>query len=223
MRNKFGIYIFISLITSMQVLGRVSPKNDHFKFYYKNLNTLGAIICSLEASKRPVASGFVRLFKIDSDKGSIGAAERIEFSGTCNGEMNLKTKEVVSFGQSFSLDFTTSSLKSIKGKLGLKEIMISFQKSIPTFIQITDPFTKIKKGFDLSEINWAKKNSIISFKKDDLISIKKKGKILAVENASNIKLSGVDFYNIWNYSSFGCQSYKDQLNQSQCQELTDLL
>lgn len=242
MRKKIKIYFLLSLMSSYTFSfsgmplkmnnGETISKSSEFKFHYKNLNALGAIICSLEAPKKPVENNnTVRLSKIDSDIDSMTNSHNsdfsdgstIELSGICNSEININTKEILSFGQGLSLEFNTKLLNIVRGKLGLKEIIISFHKMTPTSIMISDPMSKSRKSFNLSETTWSKTNSIVNFNKKDLISIKFNGRTLAMENSSRIKLNRTNFYNIWNYSSFGCESFQNHLTQDKCQQLTELL
>lgn len=226
MRIKFCIPIFLSMsFAAFAATDDTRARNatsNAFKLNYKNINTLGALICSLDAEDTKQKKTHVIINKFSTNKTQLGDKQGVNLSGVCNGKVNIKTKDIISYGKSFELDFDSSFANTVKGTLGVKKIILSFTNNTPAKLKIINPYSKTKKVFNLGQVNWAKNNSIINFNTKDLISIKHNGRVIATESGANLQLLSAQFYNIWSFNSFGC-SIKSRLNEDSCQELVDVL
>lgn len=209
--------ITLLLISSM-------TKASSFKLNYKNLNSLGSLICNLDeahtAQQRP-SSSFVH--KIEINKTSLSShAKIIEVSGTCHSQFSLKDKSLISSGNQFDLKFQSHQNKTIHTKLGLSQLSITFNQGAPTIIQIKNSFSHKSKTMLLHNAVWANSNSIFSLAKKKMVEIKSGHQIIASEKNANLIFGDMKFYNIWNYHSFACKAQK-KLEESQCRELADLI
>ena len=216
---------FCSILLASTALAKVQPVNAKFIFNYKNINTLGALICSLDRPNKTSTPFLVRLNKLEVDKERMNSKtgkQVVSLTGVCNSEVNQKTKEIISFGQDLELILKEGTSSEAQGTLGLKKLKIVFRNNSPTLLKISDPYTKKARTFNLKQINWAKKNSIVSFSNSDNISIKSRGRIIAMEKNANLKIKDTQFYNIWSFNSFGC-SVSAFLSEEKCQALMDLI
>lgn len=208
------------LIAACLVVGGASANT--FKLNYKNLNSLGGVICSLDESLVQGISQKPLIHKIEISKTKQNDSTTIEIDGTCNAEVDLKQKAITSSGNQFTLEFSSKKNGTITTDFGLSKLNISFKNGVPQKISLSNPFTKKSKIIELNRSAWAKNNSIFSLNKNVGIKIKHQNRVLASENNSNLVFKNMKFFNIWSFSSFACEA-KVEIGESQCQKLADLI
>ena len=196
-----------------------------FKYNYKNINTLAGLICHLnhQLSDIELKANQAIINKFSITKNNISEQKsnvQIELSGSCLNKINSLTNEVISYGNNFSLEFQAKKNNKIVGTIGLFTVSITVKNFRPYSLSMTDPFSKITKNFNLKDIHWSKSNSIISFTPGDQIQIKNKGRVIATESGSNLKLYNTQYYNLWNFNSVGCKGTQI-ISEDTCQDLSE--
>ncbi|MBT4792687.1 MAG: hypothetical protein HON90_14025 [Halobacteriovoraceae bacterium] len=226
--NKWHYYLMlktkVSTILLFLAISLTAAANE-FKFNYKNLNTLTAVICHKAKNTLSQQKGaqVVSSFSINKVKHSDQKDDAtFEISGTCNAVI-AKNRSVLSYGQEIQLTINLNKLNQSKGMLGISPITLQFFKGIPTQVIIEDLLLSQQLSLTLNSSRWAKSNSLFSLNPENYIQIKSSSRIIASEVESNLEfLNNSTFYNIWSYESFGC-SGKEKISSSQCEKLTTLI
>lgn len=209
MKKLLTISLFLFVFSSY-------AKNTTF-FNYKNLNAIASLVCHFNKSSNDENVIYVNKFNIDKNQiDSNQSIEEIDLSGTCNAE--FKNNEIVHFGNDLQLEIKNSS--HISGKIGLNDIKIQMKNNRPYRLILTDSLLGQKRTLNLSEIQWAKNDSLIQFNSKNVLKIDLKGRVIASEETSLLKYQDITFYNIWSYNGFGCTS---KVSEEKCFELSEAL
>ena len=195
-----------------------------FQFNYKNLNTLASIICAQSQMKLPAPHVQVSKFAINRQFLNPQKSEfNIVLNGTCNATIDPAKKEVLHFGQEFSLRVEKHKKLELSGEMGLEHFKINFKNGLPYLLTINGLFHPGPITIKLAQTNWSKRDSLINFNQKENISVKVDGRIMASELNSHLNLrNGPRYFNIWRFDTFGCKSSK-ALSQQNCETLSSLL
>lgn len=213
--NKSIISLFLIISTSTTFA-------NTFNFNNKNINSLVTIICenSLTAQK----SNTIYLNKINISQTKYGPHsldKRFDITGTCNGEIDSKTREFISFGNEINLTFDLNNKTDVfSGTIGIDTFEIIMKKKRVTHLKI-DSFVENKTiDLNLRGSKWAQSNSLVILK-DDSIKIIADRKRHAVEYKRKL-IIGKDttLYNLWTHQAFSCKS-DSRLSRSECENLSN--
>jgi hypothetical protein len=210
-------FIFMLTLFGQAALG------SEFNFNYKNLNTLGALICTQTTPTKKTEQILAHKINVDMRRVGPNPNDKIfEISGSCDINYDLKSKKIVSFGEEFNIEFELGNLANVKGNLGIKEIEVSFDKNSLKAIKITDPLLLTNDNFDLSRSQWASSDRIFNLKNKKLLSVKLARATAAVEKNNTLIFYTNDqthFYNIWSYQSSGCSHGSRKVSESECSKI----
>lgn len=210
------------IFMSTLLIGQAALGSE-FKFNYKNLNTLGALICTQTAQTQNNKQ--ILAHKINVDVRRVGPKPNdkiFEISGSCDINYDIKSKKIVSFGEEFNIEFELANLKSVKGNLGIKEIEVNFDKNNLKTIKVTDPLLLTSNSYDLSRSQWASSDRIFNLKNKKFLSVKLARATAAVEKDNTLVFHTNDqtnFYNIWSYESSGCSHKTRKIAESECTQI----
>jgi hypothetical protein len=211
-------FIFVLTLS----IGQMAYGNE-FNFNYKNLNTLGALICSQDSVVQDKETILAHKVNIDMRRVGPGGNDKIfEVSGSCDISYNKNSDIVTSFGDEFSIEIELSNLNSVTGKLGIKDIELQFNDRELTGMKITDSLMMSSKTFDLTGSHWAISDRIFNLKNKKLLSVNLSRSTAAVEKNNSLEFytNGQSrFYNIWTYESFGCSHKSKAITQKKCAEI----
>ena len=178
-------------------------------FNYKNLNTIGSMICEVTAlsSRLKKDIALVHNIKINKQKLGQGKLDAIfEISGTCNSKFSISSKKLVSLGDEIDMTVDLKSLNNTTGTVGINEIRLKFKNRKLQAITNIDPLG-LSNGNKRTQViakKWAQTNSAFSFEKKSGINIKY-GKSKVKEVASNLYVfnnnSRSKWSNIWHYQT----------------------
>ncbi len=214
----------IGLSTIILILSFQSCFAGEFKFNYKNLNALASLICSNNQPSTAKDEVLVSKFSINKTKLSQRKNDlKIEISGTCNAKVNVKSKDVISFGEDLQIEFDLNKLNQTSGNIGLSKIKFKFKKNQLLSLNLRNPFTLKNVHLKLSKTVWSNKSSIISFGNKDQIKLRIGARIIASESNSNLKVNnGPKYYNIWGFDTIGCKA-RQSLTQAGCENFSEKL
>ncbi len=208
--------VLISLFTILFANTAMAGK---FRYNYKNLNSLGAIICLMNTENSPT----LKTHKVSSIKKKISNKKNdfeYELTGTCGTEI-AKDKSVITIGEEFSIKLKSSKSSYIAfGNIGIKKIQITFREMNPIKITIQDPLLLTKMTRSMAQTKWATSNQIFSFNGDKL-ELKIGRKLAALEDGGKLsfKKSPTTFFNLWAESTFGCTQAGSSLSEQECEKL----
>ena len=217
---KLTKYLFIfSILTLAPIAG---PKE--FKFNYKNLHALSALIC--ESVNGATSQNSVLINKVSIDKNQYGPLPkdlRYEISGSCQNRVSSTGKEVLKYGEDLQLEMDLKNLGTVSGTLGIHKVRVLFKKKIPTKLMVDQYLLGEKKIYDLKNYKWSHSSSMVNFGKAEKLQLRSKKRIIASEENSNLVFSnGSIVYNIWSYESYSCRT-KKKFGQKSCENLLQLL
>lgn len=197
--------------------------SSEFKFNNKNLNALMALVCHSNNQNADKNSIFAHKVLIDKIKhGSSEADTSFEISGTCNIEYDKKSKEIISYGEEFLVEFNLKNKSKISGKIGIRDIVIDFQSHKLSRLTIKDPLMLTLKVFNLKQSHWASSDSIINFNPARPFKLSVGRKTAATEDQSQLKFNTKvksTFFNTWSYTSYGCSSADQFVTEEICSSI----
>jgi len=209
-------------LTLILIFASSSLMASEFKFNYKNLNSLGALICSQVQDK--LQPNQVQVSKFTIDKTSLGPAKnhaQYELTGSCNAILSKKTQEVLSYGEELQIEFNLKRLGHVSGTVGINKIDLYFDGKKLKKMTIEKISTAKLKSLNLNKIKWAKNNSLFDLNKKNKIQLRLKGRIVASEAQSNLNFKNHGtYYSIWSFGSFGCNG-QAKIIPNQCETLSD--
>lgn len=213
------------IILLIFTLASITAQASEFKFNNKNLNSLGALVCLLNSEGLTLSeSTHVYTHKTSVNKRKIGPKsneEIIELHGTCNNLVNRETLKVEQLGDEFYIKIDRSEKLLGSGKLGIKDINISFKNKNIQKITITDPLLLTRLSRDLSNSTWAKTNQIFGFNQKKL-SLRFARKIAATETGGILNFNSIKFFNVWSDQAFGCGLANEKLSEVECEKLKNI-
>lgn len=222
--NKYASLSLFILMT----LTVINAKADSagFRFNNKNLNALTALIC--HSTSELSSPDRILIHKLQVDKSKLGTnANEVsyELSGTCHVEYDLKTKEVLSYGDEFTINIDLQKPAKTTGKLGIQEIRFQFQNKNLVGLKVKDPLLLTQKSFPLKNTSWANSDSILSFQKTRKFMLKVGRKTAAIEKESALNFVKhkvkTKFFNTWSFEAIGCSSSKSYVDQETCLRLAE--
>jgi len=212
--NKSIISLFLIISTSTTFA-------NTFIFNNKNINSLVTIICenSLTAQK----SNTIYLNKINISQTKYGPHrldKRFDITGTCNGEIDSKTREFISFGNEINLTFDLNKTDIFSGTIGIDTFEIIMNKKRVTNLKINSFVENKTIDLNLRRSKWAQSNSLINLN-DDSIKIIADRKRHAVEDNRRL-IIGKDtiLYNLWTHQAFSCKS-DSRVSRYECENLSN--
>lgn len=203
------ILVKTALFTALVSLPAIASSSP-IKFNYKNLNTIGSMVCEVTGPKSTKGIALVHNLSINKKKYGAGKFdESYEISGTCNSKFSLKSKKLISLGDEINLDINLASLKDSHGTVGINEVKLIFKHGKLTEILNIDPLglSLSSRRNKLKMQKWAKTNAAFSLdKKTDIRVILGTSKIKEV--SSNLYLFNKNYKSkwskIWHYQTKGC-------------------
>ena len=220
--------VFMNKTTSLYTiiltaLLSLSAYSNEFKFNNKNLNALMALVC--QSSLQHLNNDSIYAHKLSVDKTKLGAKTdeaTFELSGTCNVEYDTKTKEILAYGDEFSIEINMMDTSQATGKIGIKDIALQFKNKELIGLAIKDPLMLTQKAYRLTNSKWAQSDSIFSFNSKKTFLLKIGRKTAALEENTDLTFKGklhTKFFNTWSYEAFGCSSKTAYISNKVCSKI----
>ena len=114
-------------LTLILIFASSSILASEFRFNYKNLNSLGALICSQLQDK--IQPNQVQVSKFSVDKTILGSGNdhaQYELTGSCNAILSKNTHKVLSYGDELQIQFNLKRLGHVSGTVGVNKVDLYF-------------------------------------------------------------------------------------------------